>query len=74
MIRTNPQAFIPYLNDMKNRFIGKTYKTYSGLYVTTTEGISGVQELINFLQVQYPITALQWYEPLAEAARYMAAI
>ena len=25
MLRTNPQAFIPYLNDMKTRFSGNNY-------------------------------------------------
>ena len=50
MMRTNPTAFIPYLEDMKLRFAGSLYRTVSGLVFATNEGPAAVQNLIDFLR------------------------
>lgn len=38
----------------------------------TNEGKPAIQELIDFLKAQTPIHALQWSDPLAKAALYLA--
>lgn len=73
MLRTDPKAFVPYLYDMKTRFVGNNYKNARDQTYYTLEGAEGVQILIDFLEEQTPLTALQWSPPLAVASSKYAA-
>lgn len=73
MMRTDPKAFVPFLEDWLARFSTNTmYKTVKGVNMMTREGKPAVQELINFLKRQPPLHALRWSDPLYKAALHLA--
>lgn len=74
MMRTEPKAFVPFLEDWVSRFEAgtNTYKTVGGVSMMTNEGAPAVQELIKFLNEQTPLHALMWSDELAKAANDLA--
>lgn len=67
--RTNPKSAIPHLEDMKKKFTGKIMKRAGKVDLRTNEGITVVQELIDFLNKQAPLLPQVWNNSLALAAR-----
>ncbi len=57
-IRTNPKAYIPILENYKQRFQGKRVKIYNQRFMLTHEGLSAVDEAIRFLQSASPVAPL----------------
>ncbi len=57
-IRANPKAYIPVLENYKQRFQGKLVKIYDRRYLQTHEGLSAVDEAIRFLQSATPVAPL----------------
>ena len=57
-IRANPKAYIPVLENYKQRFQGKLVKIYNKRFIQTHEGLSAVDEAINFLQSASPVAPL----------------
>lgn len=61
MMRTNPKAFVPFLEDQLTRFLAddeKRYTNVKGQKILTSEGKPAVQELIDFLKKQPAVHAL----------------
>jgi uncharacterized protein YkwD len=68
-LRTDPQGFIKYLEDLLKLFSGYNY-TYPGEPMTKTyEGPKAVHEAIDFLRKQKPLKPLQMYEGLCKSAQ-----
>ncbi|MBP5973186.1 CAP domain-containing protein [Brasilonema sp. CT11] len=57
-VRTNPKAYIPILENYKQRFQGKLVKIYNQRFMQTYEGLSAVDETIAFLRTVNPVGAL----------------
>lgn len=68
-MRTNPLAFIPKLKAMQNRFVVRTYKEPGKRDKLTSEGPKAIENLIEFLEEQEPVDALEWDDNLSRAAR-----
>lgn len=68
-LRTNPLAFIPKLELMKDRFVIRTYKEQRKKDVLTIEGPKCVEDLIEFLRKQPAVEPLQWDDMLMKSAR-----
>ncbi len=58
-LRANPKAYIPVLENYKQRFQGKLVKIYDRRFLQTHEGLSAVDEAINFLQSASPVAPLK---------------
>ena len=51
-LRSNPQSFIPALENLTKCFKGKTYKIPgTKINIVTAEGVAAVSEAIQFLKV-----------------------
>jgi uncharacterized protein YkwD len=73
MMRTDPAAFVPFLEDWLSRYTTDTmYTTVQGTNMMSNEGKPAVQELIDFLKAQAATHALQWSDPLSKAALFLA--
>ncbi|NMG05855.1 CAP domain-containing protein [Brasilonema sp. UFV-L1] len=57
-VRTNPQAYIAVLENYKQRFQGKRVKISETILVQTREGLSAVDEAIEFLKSVSPMAPL----------------
>jgi len=69
-LRTNPQSFIPDLEEMIPRFNGNMYtRPNDPVLLQTNEGPAAVQDLIDYLKTAVPIDALEWDEGMMKAAK-----
>lgn len=68
-VRSNPHEFIPHLQQMESRFEGFLMKQPGKTTLRTKEGVTAVQEAINFLRNQKPVRQLNWHNELFIAAR-----
>jgi len=70
-MRSDPQCFIPILEEMLLRFDGKRYKIpgKDHSYLLTNEGAPAVQEFIDFLRKQKPLPVQEWQQDLQKAPR-----
>ena len=66
--RTTPLKYVEYLKDRRRGFKGKIFSAPGGIRVTTREGVVAVDDAIEALSKQAPLTALQFSEGLALAA------
>ncbi|MBX7174619.1 MAG: hypothetical protein K1X72_26830 [Pyrinomonadaceae bacterium] len=67
-IRTDPQSYIPYLEEYKKQFNG-TNVEYQGATMATSEGAKAVDEAIKFLQKQSKLEAFTYSAGLTKPAR-----
>jgi len=67
-MRTDPQSFIPELEERLTKFDGNDY-TGGEITMVTNEGPAAVQELIDFLKEAAPVGACAFNLNLMKAAR-----
>ena len=73
LARSAPQRYAGYLRDLRQQFIGRSYRMPGTAdFVLTTEGVPALDEAIRFLQNQAPLAALSWSPGLSEAAADLA--
>lgn len=63
-MRTDPQSFVPILEQMLGWFDGNTMWEPGQTGLMTNEGPSAVQEAIDFLKRQKPVGGLKWKDSL----------
>jgi uncharacterized protein YkwD len=66
--RTQPDAYVRYLEHYRSLFKGKTYiQPGTNLFIRTEEGTSAVDEAITFLRRRSPLPPLRWADGLARS-------
>jgi uncharacterized protein YkwD len=68
-IRTNPQSYIPILENYRKQFQGNRVKINSNTYLLTQEGVKPVNEAIAYLKSARPVGALKSSKGMSFAAR-----
>lgn len=67
-VRTNPQSFIPYLEEYKKLFKGKNVD-YPNVMILTFEGTKAVNEAIDFLKKSPKLEPFQYSSGLSKPAK-----
>jgi uncharacterized protein YkwD len=68
-VRTNPQSYIPILENYRQRFRGNKVQISERLYLQTHEGVSAVDEAIAFLKSASPLVPLIGSKGMSFAAK-----
>lgn len=68
-VRTNPQSYLPILENYKQRFQGNRVKISYNTYLITQEGVKPVNEAITFLKSVRPVSALRSSKGMSLGAR-----
>jgi uncharacterized protein YkwD len=68
-VRTNPQSYIPIIENYKQRFLGNRVKISYNTYLITQEGVKPVNEAITFLKSVRPVSALRASKGMSLGAR-----
>ncbi|MEI6446040.1 MAG: CAP domain-containing protein [Nostocales cyanobacterium ELA583] len=68
-VRTNPQSYLPILENYKQRFQGNRVKISYNTYLITQEGVKPVNEAMAFLKSVRPVGALRASKGLSLGAR-----
>jgi uncharacterized protein YkwD len=68
-VRTNPQSYLPILENYRKRFQGNRVKIADNTYLITQEGVKPVNEAIAFLKSVRPVGALRASKGLSLGAR-----
>jgi uncharacterized protein YkwD len=69
LVRTNPTAYLPLLENWQRCFQGKNAKIADYTYLQTQEGVKAVEEAIYFLKYIRPVGALTVSKGMCLAAR-----
>jgi uncharacterized protein YkwD len=69
LARANPTQYATYLEQLKKLYVGKDLKRPGQVALTTVEGVSAVDEAIQFLRAQKPLPPLTPYQGMCLAAR-----
>jgi uncharacterized protein YkwD len=68
-LRTDPSAYVKYLEQMKSNFNGNTLKLSDGMQLVTNEGAAAVNDAITFLKAARPLSVFRLSPGLTKAAR-----
>jgi uncharacterized protein YkwD len=68
LVRTDPKAYIPILENYKQRFQGNRVKISNDVFIQTNEGLAPVNEAIAFLRKASPISVLRSSKGMSLAA------
>lgn len=69
LARTNPAHYLSYLEDFKKFYRGKEIKYSDGSTLVTNEGVSALEEAINFVRLQKPLPPLELRQGLILGAK-----
>ncbi|MUG94764.1 CAP domain-containing protein [Scytonema sp. UIC 10036] len=68
-VRTNPQAYIPIMESYRQRFQGKKVKLSERVFLLTQEGVTAVDEALDFLRNARPLNPLTISKGMSLGAR-----
>ena len=68
-LRTKPQNFLPKLRDLLPHFKDKVFTIPGEEPIQTFEGVSAIEEAINFIKTQKPVQELTLNEEITKACR-----
>ncbi|HEX8143179.1 MAG TPA: CAP domain-containing protein [Pyrinomonadaceae bacterium] len=69
LARAQPQVYASYLEEMKKYYIGNQIRRPGRPAEATVEGLSALEEAINFLRAASPLPPLQVYKGMSLAAK-----
>jgi uncharacterized protein YkwD len=67
-VRANPKSYVPYVEEYKKRFKGNVVYFPNGAMIRTNEGITAVDEAIDFLKTASPVAPLKFVTGLAKTS------
>lgn len=68
-VRTNPQIYLPIVENYRQRFQGKKVRISDSVYLQTQEGLKAVDEAIAFLKLASSVGALTISQGMSLAAK-----
>lgn len=69
LLRSNPQAYVAYLEQAKKYYKGKDYKPPGQVALATVEGVAAVDEAISALRAAKPLSPFSLSKGMSSAAK-----